>query len=114
MRRPPKRLYPDYYQFIQRPIALDDIKKGLDTGTYLSLEHVKQDFELCFSNAKRYNVKESEIWKDAKFLNVCSHLPCFLFFLLLRLSTISVLYRPFRYTTFKYLINTDDAATRNW
>jgi chromatin structure-remodeling complex subunit RSC4 len=70
MRRPPKRQYPDYYQLIQHPIALDDIKKQLDNGVYQSIESVKQDLELCFSNAKKYNMKESEIWRDAKFLNV--------------------------------------------
>ncbi|GLB35855.1 putative bromo domain containing protein [Lyophyllum shimeji] len=66
LRRPSKRLYPDYYQVIQRPIALDDIKKQLDNDGYPTLEAVRQDFELCFNNAKQYNMKESDIWRDAK------------------------------------------------
>ncbi|KAF8625192.1 hypothetical protein AX15_005497 [Amanita polypyramis BW_CC] len=66
LKRPPKRLYPDYYQIIQKPIALEDIKKQLDNNAYQSLEVVRADFELCFTNAKTYNMKESEIWKDAK------------------------------------------------
>ncbi|KAG5647743.1 hypothetical protein DXG03_008466 [Asterophora parasitica] len=66
LRRPSKRLYPDYYQLIERPIALDDIKKQIDTGGYPTLAAVRQDFELCFSNAKQYNMKESDIWRDAK------------------------------------------------
>ncbi|KAG6900522.1 hypothetical protein C0993_009475 [Termitomyces sp. T159_Od127] len=65
-RRPSKRQYPDYYRIIQHPIALEDIKKQLDNGSYKTLEAVKQDFELCFNNAKQYNMKESEIYKDAK------------------------------------------------
>jgi chromatin structure-remodeling complex subunit RSC4 len=70
LRQPSKRLYPDYYQLIQRPIALDDIKKQLENGGYPTLEAVRQDFELCFNNAKQYNMKESDIWRDAKDLLV--------------------------------------------
>ena len=70
LRRPSKRQYPDYYQLVQRPIALDDIKKQLDTGAYHTFESIRQDFELCFNNAKQYNVKNSDIWKDAKDLLV--------------------------------------------
>ncbi|KAF8078934.1 RSC complex protein [Lyophyllum atratum] len=66
LRRPSKRLYADYYRLIQRPIALDDIKKQLENGGYPTFEAVRQDFELCFNNAKQYNMKESDIWRDAK------------------------------------------------
>ena len=70
LRKPSKRLYADYYVIIKQPIALDDIKKKIDNGGYASLEEVRQDFELCFSNAKQYNMKDSPIWKDAKELLV--------------------------------------------
>ncbi|KAI6047902.1 RSC complex protein [Pisolithus marmoratus] len=70
MRLPPKRQYPDYFIVITQPICLDDIKKKIDDGRYPSLDHVRQDFELCFTNAKRYNMKDSPIWLDAKFLLV--------------------------------------------
>ncbi|KAI0334091.1 Bromodomain-containing protein [Cubamyces sp. BRFM 1775] len=69
MRLPSKRQYPDYYIQIKRPIALDDIKAKLEAREYTSLNEVLQDFETCFRNAKRYNMKESQIWKDAKFLH---------------------------------------------
>ncbi|KAG9314100.1 Bromodomain-containing protein [Chiua virens] len=68
MRLPSKRHYPDYYGIILHPICLDEIKKKIDEDQYPSLDEVRQDFELCFTNAKRYNVKESPIWLDAKFL----------------------------------------------
>ncbi|KAG8219550.1 Bromodomain-containing protein [Butyriboletus roseoflavus] len=68
MRLPSKRHYPDYYNVITNPICLDDIKKKIDEDKYSSLDDVRQDFELCFSNAKRYNMKDSPIWLDAKFL----------------------------------------------
>ena len=51
-------------------MALDDIKRQLDNDEYSSFEDVKQDMEQCFKNAKRYNMKESQIWKDAKHLHV--------------------------------------------
>ncbi|PFH52268.1 hypothetical protein AMATHDRAFT_57287 [Amanita thiersii Skay4041] len=66
LKKPAKRLYPDYYHIIKQPIALDDIKKQLDNNAYPTLEAVRADFELCFTNAKTYNMKESDIWKDAK------------------------------------------------
>ncbi|KII93605.1 hypothetical protein PLICRDRAFT_152493 [Plicaturopsis crispa FD-325 SS-3] len=68
LRQPSKRQYPDYYELIQKPIALEDIKNALDTHHYTTLEAVKKDFDQCFKNAKKYNQKESPIWKDAKTL----------------------------------------------
>lgn len=59
-------MYPDYYQIIKSPIALDDIKKRLDTDAYSSMQAVRADFELLFNNALQYNMKDSVIWKDAK------------------------------------------------
>ena len=70
MRLPSRRQYPDYYLQIKRPIALDDIKTKLDRREYASLEDLRQDFDTCFRNANRYNMRESQIWKDAKFLHV--------------------------------------------
>lgn len=70
MRLPSKRHYPDYYNVITHPICLDDIKKKIDEDKYPSLDEVRLDFELCFTNAKRYNMKDSPIWLDAKFLLV--------------------------------------------
>jgi len=69
--KPSKRHYPDYYKIIPQPIALDDIQKKLQSGAYSTLEAVRQDFELCFTNAKSYNLKESEVYRDAKDLLVC-------------------------------------------
>lgn len=66
MRRVPKRDYPDYYELIKQPIALEDIKKKLDHHEYPSLQVVRSDFELLFANAKQYNQTESAIFQDAK------------------------------------------------
>lgn len=42
----------------------------LDSHGYASLEDVKADFDLCFKNAKRYNMKNSDIWLAARDLQV--------------------------------------------
>ena len=70
LRLPSKRQYPDYYQLIKRPVALDEIKGRLDVNAYTTLDEVHADFETCFRNAKRYNIRESQIWSDAKALQV--------------------------------------------
>ncbi|KAG5637649.1 hypothetical protein H0H81_003726 [Sphagnurus paluster] len=75
-KEPPKRQYPDYYRIITRPIALDDIKKQIETVGYPNLEAVRQDFELCFNNAKTYNMKDSDIWRDAKDLLKLANKTC--------------------------------------
>ena len=73
---PSKRVYPDYYDKIKRPVALGQIKSRLDAEEYTTLNEVKHDLEQCFRNAKRYNRKDSQIWKDAKALHVRCDLAC--------------------------------------
>lgn len=66
---PSKRMYADYYTLITEPVALDGIKSKLNRGVYSSLKSVKHDFDTCFKNAKKYNMKDSQIWRDAKELH---------------------------------------------
>ncbi|KAL1739711.1 Bromodomain-containing protein, partial [Schizophyllum fasciatum] len=66
LQKPPRKIYPDYYALIKRPIAFDDIRRKLDKDAYPTLDAVREDFELCFTNAKTYNLKGSEIYNDAK------------------------------------------------
>ncbi|KAF9426445.1 hypothetical protein BGZ94_006511 [Podila epigama] len=63
---PSREDYPDYYQEIARPIALDGIKKKIDAGEYPTLQTFMDDFLLMFSNAKQYNTKGSGIYQDAE------------------------------------------------
>lgn len=70
MRLPPRRQYADYYTIIKHPICLEEIKARLNGYDYRSLEAVKHEFDTCFKNAKKYNMKESQIWRDAKSLHV--------------------------------------------
>ncbi|KLO07102.1 Bromodomain-containing protein [Schizopora paradoxa] len=67
-RLPSKRQYGDYYKQITRPISLEEIKNKLDRQDYSSLEEVRDDIELMCKNARTYNMRESQIWRDAKSL----------------------------------------------
>ncbi|KAG5519873.1 hypothetical protein PMAC_000150 [Pneumocystis sp. 'macacae'] len=65
---PNKRIYPDYYILIKKPIALNKIKKRLDSSYYNSLDEFKADFYQMFENARTYNEEGSMIYDDANAL----------------------------------------------
>ena len=71
---PPKRDYPDYYQFIQEPIAIDMIEKKIRTEKYSSLKELGADISLLVKNAKTYNEDGSMIYADATTIEVCHSL----------------------------------------
>ncbi|KAI7874767.1 Bromodomain-containing protein [Lichtheimia hyalospora FSU 10163] len=62
---PSKRQYPDYYQVIKHPIALSKIKTKIDQQEYTAVTELKSDIDLMVSNAKKYNIKESQVYQDA-------------------------------------------------
>ncbi|KAF7722312.1 hypothetical protein EC973_003463 [Apophysomyces ossiformis] len=62
---PSKRSYPDYYDVIKSPIALNNIKTKIDQKEYISLAKLKADIDLMVTNAKKYNMKESQVFEDA-------------------------------------------------
>ncbi|XP_051803729.1 polybromo 1, like isoform X2 [Acanthochromis polyacanthus] len=62
---PSRREYPDYYQQIKQPIALQQIRAKMKNGDYESVEQMEADLTLMFENAKRYNMPNSSIYKRA-------------------------------------------------
>ncbi|KAI8147926.1 hypothetical protein BJV82DRAFT_664265 [Fennellomyces sp. T-0311] len=62
---PSKRTYPDYYDVIKNPIALSNMKTKIDQQEYTSVADLKADIDLMVSNAKKYNIKESQVYQDA-------------------------------------------------
>ncbi|KAI9105477.1 Bromodomain-containing protein [Phlyctochytrium arcticum] len=62
---PDRGEYPDYYQEIKRPIALDKIESKLKQNQYSSLREFEEDIDLLTSNAKLYNATDSAIYADA-------------------------------------------------
>ncbi|CAN6670816.1 transcription regulatory protein Snf2p [Trichomonascus vanleenenianus] len=62
---PSKDLYPDYYQLIANPIALDMIDTKFKEGHYKSVLELRQDYDTMFSNAMTYNEQGSIVYEDA-------------------------------------------------
>ncbi|KAI8088285.1 hypothetical protein BDF21DRAFT_491340 [Thamnidium elegans] len=62
---PSKKMYPDYYQVIKNPIALEDMKAKIDAKQYSTMSQFKADIDLMVANAKKYNVKDSQVYGDA-------------------------------------------------
>ncbi|XP_053529985.1 protein polybromo-1 isoform X5 [Ictalurus punctatus] len=62
---PSRKDYPDYYQQINQPISLQQIRDKMKNNEYESVEQMDADLNLMFENAKRYNVSNSHIYKRA-------------------------------------------------
>lgn len=56
-----------YIKFTQPPLTKNYQAKLFSNG-YSSIEHLKRDLNLMFDNAKIYNEKDSQIYKDANTL----------------------------------------------
>ncbi|KAF1799619.1 hypothetical protein FB192DRAFT_1387647 [Mucor lusitanicus] len=65
MELPSKDEYPDYYQIIKTPIALENIKAKIDAREYRQVAQFKADIDQMAANAKKYNVKGSQVYEDA-------------------------------------------------
>eukprot|EP00051_Salpingoeca_urceolata_P001842 m.44552 g.44552 ORF g.44552 m.44552 type:complete len:1812 (+) comp11717_c0_seq1:111-5546(+) len=58
--------YPDYYNVIKKPMAMDIIRRKIDEGKYPDLAACVADFHLMFDNAQTYNQVGSEVYADAQ------------------------------------------------
>ena len=56
-----------YYEIIQRPISLAQMREQLKGGGY-TLERLDRDFALMVRNAKQYNAPDSQVDRDAETL----------------------------------------------
>lgn len=76
-----QRQFPDYYDTIKHPMALDFVHAKLEKKEYSTLKEVTTDFGQIWNNAKRCkllikswltpdNVKESVLFQWAKRLHV--------------------------------------------
>ena len=69
MRLPSRRQYPDYYVVIRRPMALSEVRTKVKQKEYPTWTDLKQDLELICTNAKRFNMRDSDIWLKARDLH---------------------------------------------
>jgi hypothetical protein len=67
---------PKYHQFIRRPVALDTIRKTLESNGYQSKEYFRRDVYLMLYNAMKYNPRYHHVHRSAK-LVFNSTLPLF-------------------------------------
>jgi ATP-dependent helicase STH1/SNF2 len=68
---PPKKDYPDYYHFIQSPIAMAEIEAKLKKERYNSFKGFMDDVALLARNARTYNEDGSLLFQDAGTIEVC-------------------------------------------
>lgn len=62
---PSKEEYPDYYEIMKKPIALNTIRERIDNDEYKSVDEFQADLKLIADNAKTYNRKGSQVYRDA-------------------------------------------------
>jgi len=67
---PPKKLYPDYYNYITNPIAIENIEDKINGLKYTSLDDLQKDIDLLATNAKTYNEDGSMLYNDAMMIEV--------------------------------------------
>ncbi|XP_062532294.1 protein polybromo-1 isoform X2 [Bombyx mori] len=68
MEKPSKKLYPEYYNVIDRPIDMLTIEANIKNDRYNSLEEMIADFRLMFSNCRHFNEEGSMVYEDANLL----------------------------------------------
>ncbi|XP_064554339.1 protein polybromo-1 [Drosophila montana] len=68
MEKPPRKVYPDYYDIIQNPIDMNTIEHNIRADRYATVEDVVADYRLMFSNCRQYNEEGSNIYEDANSL----------------------------------------------
>ena len=57
---------PKYHQFVRRPIALDTIRKNLESSEYSTKDQFKRDIYLMLYNAIKYNPRYHHVHRSAK------------------------------------------------
>ena len=58
--------YPDYYEVIKKPTAIDIIQNQVERSAYKNFEAVRDDILLMCKNAFTYNEAGSEVYEDAQ------------------------------------------------
>jgi SNF2 family DNA or RNA helicase len=62
LEKPPKQIFPDYYQLIPHPISLKEIAQGLKKGEYEYFEQIELDLARMADNARLYNTEQSDVY----------------------------------------------------
>lgn len=65
---PDRNIYPDYYDIIQSPICMNQIKKKINRKEYQSLRSFWTDIKLLCTNCQLYNEDGSILYNDARLI----------------------------------------------
>lgn len=65
LEKPCAQTYPDYYEVIERPIAINDILRKCRGHLYGDVQEFRDDWKLLFANARKFNGEESWVAVDA-------------------------------------------------
>lgn len=68
LEKPSKKLYPDYYKVIADPIDMQIIENRITQDKYETLDEIMSDYQLLFTNCRKYNEVKSQIYQDANTL----------------------------------------------
>ncbi|ODQ65149.1 Bromodomain-domain-containing protein [Nadsonia fulvescens var. elongata DSM 6958] len=68
LKLPQKKLYPDYYKVITKPISLHEVKEKVNKKQYTDPKQFEADFQLMHTNAVTYNEQGSQIANDAELI----------------------------------------------
>ena len=63
--KPDPSQFPDYYEIIEKPIAINDILRKCRAKLYVNLQEFKADWSLMFANARKFNGDDSWVVEDA-------------------------------------------------
>lgn len=68
LEKPDPATFPDYYEVIEKPIAINDILRKCRAKLYNNFAEFKDDWKLMFSNARKFNGDGSWVVEDARAL----------------------------------------------
>jgi len=65
LEKPDPATFPDYYEIIEKPIAINDILRKCRGKMYTNVSEFREDWILMFANALRFNGEGSWVVEDA-------------------------------------------------
>ena len=68
LEKPPPQQFPDYYELIEKPIAINDILRKCRGKLYTTFQEFRDDWKLMIANAIKFNGEDSWVADDARAL----------------------------------------------
>jgi len=68
LEKPAPQQFPDYYELIEKPIAINDILRKLRGKLYNTFKEMRDDWKLMVANAIKFNGEDSWVVQDAQAL----------------------------------------------